>query len=181
MDGKDQFLMTAQPQESGNGSSNTIIDARKALYGIINARRSIEGLYCKQELLKKMRGGSMTRLGSISFDSIEEFLSAKSLGRERSELILLISVFAYALTFSLYTIAHHATFNTYAWDLGIYNQALWSTAFSGKFFYYTCELYFVQNGSFFGIHFAPILLFLLPLYYLFPSPEFLLSFQSLIL
>ncbi|HJX23330.1 MAG TPA: DUF2079 domain-containing protein [Candidatus Bathyarchaeia archaeon] len=123
----------------------------------------------------------MTRLGSISFDSIEEFLSAKSLGRERSELILLISVFAYTLAFSLYTIAHHATFNTFAWDLGIYNQALWSTAFSGKFFYYTCELYFVQNGSFFGIHFAPILLFLLPLYYLFPSPEFLLSFQSLIL
>ena len=56
MDGKNQFLITAQPPASGDGSSHKIIDAKKTLYEIRNARRSIEGLYCEKELLKKDAG-----------------------------------------------------------------------------------------------------------------------------
>jgi hypothetical protein len=56
MGGKNQFLIAVQPPASGNGMSSTMIDAKKTLYGIINAGRSIEGLYCEKELLKKDAG-----------------------------------------------------------------------------------------------------------------------------
>jgi uncharacterized membrane protein len=42
-------------------------------------------------------------------------------------------------------------------------------------------LYFVPNGSFFGIHFAPILFFIVPFYALFSGPATLLVIQSLVL
>ena len=78
-------------------------------------------------------------------------------------------------------IIKHRTFTTYAWDLGIFNQAFYTTTTLGKTFYYTCELHFVQSGSFFGIHFSPILYAILPVYSLFPGPETLLIIESLIL
>jgi len=134
--------------------------------------------------LKSLRGiaeASAAKVRAINLESIEKSLSLKLLGREKGELLVFAFIILYAFAFSSYTLLHHRSFNTFAWDLGIYNQALWTTVHQGRLFYYTCELHFVPDGSFFGIHFAPILFLLVPLYALVPMPETLLIVQSFIL
>jgi uncharacterized membrane protein len=121
------------------------------------------------------------KIRSASLDSLERSLSIRFLGRERAELLLYLSIVVYTVAFSWHMIVQYLAFHTFAWDLGIYNQAMWTTAHQGRLFYYTCELYFVPNGSFFGIHFAPILFFIVPIYALFSGPETLLVIQSFVL
>lgn len=89
---------------------------------------------------------------------------------------------AYTLFFSAYTCYMHYTFKTYAWDLGIITQSLWTTINSGKILYSTLEVpYGNPSGNFLGVHFSPILFLILPIYALYQSPETLLIFQSFIL
>lgn len=99
----------------------------------------------------------------------------------QSDILLLISVLTYTTVLSLFTIAKHNSFSTYAWDLGIFNQGFWTTVFQDEMFHYTCEKHLVESGSFFGIHFSPILFTILPIYYLFPNPTTLLVTQSVLL
>jgi uncharacterized membrane protein len=68
-----------------------------------------------------------------------------------------------------------------AWDLGIYEQVLWSTANTGRLFWYTPEILINPSCSFFGIHFSPILFLVLPIYWIFQSTETLLILQVFIL
>jgi len=93
--------------------------------------------------------------------------------------IILISI--YTTVFSYYTILKHFTFQSFAWDLGIFQQALYTTAFYGRLLYYTVENYVNPTGSFFAIHFSPILFILLPIFAIYPRPETLLVLQSLFL
>ncbi|HUU86722.1 MAG TPA: DUF2079 domain-containing protein, partial [Candidatus Glassbacteria bacterium] len=65
--------------------------------------------------------------------------------------------------------------------MGIFNQAFWTTSNEGMLFYETADLAFNPGGSFFGVHFAPILFLLVPFYAIWPSPEILLVMQSVIL
>jgi len=106
----------------------------------------------------------------------------KALGSRYSkyDYAILISMVAYAITFSYFTCLKHYTFSSYAWDLGIFNQALYSTL-HGKVFYYTVESYVNVEGSYFAIHFSPILFLLIPFYAISPRPETLLILQSCIL
>mgnify|MGYP000409702898 CR=1 FL=1 len=78
---------------------------------------------------------------------------------------------------SLATITRHRFFGSYAWDLGIFDQAMWNTL-QGKPFYYTCELYMNPSGCFLGVHFSPVLFLIVPFYALWPGPETLLVIQS---
>jgi uncharacterized membrane protein len=91
---------------------------------------------------------------------------------------LAIMILCYTVTLSCFTVQRHRTYASSAFDLGIYSQALWSTL-HGKLLYETPDLFLSE--SFFGVHFSPILLFLVPLYAFYPSPEVLLVLQSLIL
>ncbi len=75
----------------------------------------------------------------------------------------------------------YLTYNAYAWDLGIFEQALFSAAFYHRLFYYTVELYTNPSGSFLGTHFSPILFTLTPIYYLNPHPITLLVLQAFLL
>ena len=86
------------------------------------------------------------------FDKIFEVSTPKL-----NHLLLYSGVILYTLILSYFMISKHRSFATYAWDLGIFNQAFYTTAKLGETFYYTCELHFVEGGSFFGIHFIPIL------------------------
>lgn len=45
----------------------------------------------------------------------------------QSDLVVLVSVLAYTISLSLFTIVKHYSFSTYAWDLGIFNQGFWTT------------------------------------------------------
>lgn len=96
--------------------------------------------------------------------------------------VIYLPIAAYTLFFSAYTCYMHYTFKTYAWDLGIITQSLWTTLNSGKILYSTLEVHYGNpSGNFLGVHFSPILFLILPIYALYQSPETLLIFQSFIL
>lgn len=116
----------------------------------------------------------------INAEKLESLLSSKKAGRDTSELTIYLMILVYTAIFSYFTLLKHYAFRSYAWDLGINNQALWTTLNSGKLFYYTPELFFNSSGSYFGLHFSPILFLLLPVYAIYQSPENLLVFQSFI-
>jgi len=105
----------------------------------------------------------------------------KLINEHKIETILILSVLTYTTVFSYFTYLKHYTFSSYAWDLGVFNQLLHDTVFEGKPFYYTPDLYFNDSGSYFVIHFSPILVLLLPIYYLFPGIITLLIIKALLL
>jgi uncharacterized membrane protein len=114
-------------------------------------------------------------------EEFENWLGKKHFGRERGEILLLLFIVVYTVTLSSLSVYRHYAYNTHAWDLGIFTQSLWTTLNTNRFLYYTCELIVNPSGSFFGVHFSPILGFILPLYGIFQSPETLLVLQSFIL
>jgi len=96
--------------------------------------------------------------------------------KQRPIFIVLILIIVYAAYFSYYTILKHHTFHSFAFDLGIYMQSLWTTL-NGHGILYIPFL----GGSLLSGHFMPILFFILPLYAIFPQAETLLVLQTLIL
>jgi uncharacterized membrane protein len=101
---------------------------------------------------------------------------------KNADKLILVPIVIYTIFFSAYTCYLHYTFRTYAWDLGIISQSLWTTLNTDKMLYSTLEVFYGNpSGNFLGVHFSPILLIILPIYYLFQSPETLLIFQSFIL
>jgi len=116
---------------------------------------------------------------------LEELLSKKVYISYRVKLelgliITMLLVLIYTIIFSYVTILRHYSFRTTGWDLGIFMQILWNTI-HGTPFYYTYELLKVPSGNFLALHFAPIIILLVPLYALMPRAETLLVFQSFIL
>lgn len=116
-----------------------------------------------------------------TIDELEVLLSAKFCGIERSYIFLAFFILVYCLIFSNLTICQHYAFKTHAWDLGIFTQSLWTVLYANRFFYHTCELFINPSGSFFGVHFSPILVLLLPLYRIGTAPETLLILQSFVI
>ena len=126
-----------------------------------------------------MRIESIVKTPSI--EELETWLSKKFLGKDRSDTIRCLSIMIYTLIFSGITILRHYGFKTRAWDLGIFTQSLWTTLNANGFFYHTSELFINPSGSFFGVHFSPILFLVLPLYWIIQTPETLLVLQSFVL
>lgn len=114
-------------------------------------------------------------------EKLTKWLQQKSLGHDRTKLLLLLAMSSFVVVFSYVSIYRHCAFSTHAWDLGIFTQSLWTTLNSKRFFYYTCELIVNPSGVFFGVHFSPILFLILPLYGIAQLPETLLVLQSFIL
>lgn len=87
----------------------------------------------------------------------------------RWERWLLVSVVVYGVVFSVLTALRVLALSAFAYDLGIYNQSLYTTVADGRFFYYTADLPANPGGSIFGAHFSPILILMLGPYLLAPS------------
>jgi uncharacterized membrane protein len=113
------------------------------------------------------------------FDIRRIFIRVRSSISSNKWLYLAVSV--YIIVLSTITILKHHAFLTSGFDLGIFNQAFHTTLFDGKFFYETGDLSFNPGGSFFGVHFSPILFLLLPFYAIYPNPENFLVMQTVIL
>lgn len=111
------------------------------------------------ERLKKSVSGLAARIGSCGF-------------------AVLGFVLVYGIVFSYFCVLKHDVFRSFAWDLGIFDQSLYTTVFSGRFMYYTAELYMVPSGCYFASHFSPFLLLLVPFYMIHPGAETLLVLQS---
>lgn len=93
-----------------------------------------------------------------------------------SNSVVAVSIAIYTIAFSSITIVRHNTYSSNAWDLGIFDQSLWSTLNYGRLLWNTPEL-----GSHFGFHFEPILFVILPVYAIYQSPLTLLIIQSLVI
>jgi len=120
-------------------------------------------------------------LTRFSIENVEQILRRRIFKVDASVLFLGLAIGVYTLTFSYFTIMKDLMFGTYAWDLGIFNQALWTTVKNGRLFYYTPELLINPSGIFFGIHFSPILFPILLFYAVLPASHTLLVLQSFIL
>lgn len=116
-----------------------------------------------------------------SFKKLKQFFGKKLSRLNVWDLLTGISILSYGIIFSYFTVLKHYNFMSYAADLGVFNQAFYTTIFDGKLFYYTPELWLNPSGCFFGVHFSPILFLLLPIYAIYPSSESLLVAQSFLL
>jgi len=110
-----------------------------------------------------------------------ESLSRRFSRRGFAECILFAMIIAYVAVFSYFTILKYCAFRSYAWDLGIFNQSLWTTLNEGRLFRHTLELFLNSSGSFFAVHFSPILFLVLVPYAALQRPETLLVLQSVVL
>lgn len=91
----------------------------------------------------------------------------------------LIYLVAYTVFVSVTALLRHWLFHTYAYDLGIFVQAI-STTVRGEGLLYETPDSHIAN-SYLGVHFSPILLLLVPLAFIFPPAEMLLVLQSILL
>jgi len=83
---------------------------------------------------------------------------------------------AYALVFGALALLRHWTFHSTASDLALFDQVIWNTV-HGRFMESTLSLAQCVPHSFFGDHFSPALLLIVPFYLVFPHPETLIVVQ----
>ncbi|MEM4593365.1 MAG: DUF2079 domain-containing protein [Sulfolobales archaeon] len=91
----------------------------------------------------------------------------------------LIYVTIYITIVGATALFRHWLFHTYAYDLGIFVQALSTTARGEGLLYETPDSQIAT--SYLGVHFSPILIALVPLVLAFPPAETLLLFQTIML
>ena len=60
--------------------------------------------------------------------------------RRNPTLYLIVPIILYIVALSYLSILKHNAFMSTAWDLGIYEQVIWSTANTGRVFWYTPEI-----------------------------------------
>jgi uncharacterized membrane protein len=96
------------------------------------------------------------------------------------EKIVILAVIAFTIVMSYFSIMRMYALKSSAWDLGIYNQAMYTFVHDGKMFFLTPEALNNPGGSLFGIHFLPIFFIQAPLYFFFSRPENLLVLQSFV-
>jgi uncharacterized membrane protein len=86
----------------------------------------------------------------------------------------------YALLFGALSLIRHWSFHSTGLDLGVFDQVVWNTS-QGRFMESTLSLDRCTPHSFFGDHFSPILVALVPVYWIVPHPETLLVVQTVAL
>lgn len=101
--------------------------------------------------------------------------------KRRPTVALYLCILIYTLVVSYVAILKHYAFMSSAWDLGIYEQVLWSTVNTGRLFWYTPEIAINPSCNFLGIHFSPFLFLVLPIYAIFQTTETLLILQGFFL
>jgi len=100
---------------------------------------------------------------------------AAALGRQNWPLIVVgVMMVWYAAYFGWLTLRAHDVYQTGAYDLGIYDQAVWNFVHGNGFRSTIVEGF----DTLFADHFEPFLLLLAPLYFLWESPKTLLLVQA---
>jgi len=89
--------------------------------------------------------------------------------------ILFLIVILYILIFSTLTILKHISFNSTAYDLGLYDQTIWGYS-KGRILFNT-----VREINLLGDHVHPILFLIAPLYWIYPNVVMILIFQTICL
>lgn len=118
--------------------------------------------------------------GYLSLERLHRWLLASTFVRHRYAAWLALA--AGMVVFSVFLGGVWATrywaFQTNAWDLGVYFQAMHTTLVNHLLFYYTNDLPAGTHGYLFSSHFSPFLFLLLPPFALVPTPSGLLVIQA---
>ena len=94
----------------------------------------------------------------------------------RTGKIVWLLILSYFAVFGTIAAFRHYSFQTQAWDMGIFIQTFWNAA-NGNGLVNSLE----EIPHTFGVHFSPWLYALMPGYIIFPSPYYLLLVQALAL
>lgn len=86
-----------------------------------------------------------------------------------------LAILFYILLFSIFSIWKYSNFLYNNIDLAIFNQVFYNSSY-GRWFAFS-----IHPNLYLGDHFTPILIFLIPLYFLFKHPTTLLILQTIIL
>ena len=89
---------------------------------------------------------------------------------------LIVILCGFVLYFVVYVVLRHAAFDTAGYDLGNVSQSMWNTLRGKPLAMTTME----AVTSRWSLHFEPILLLLVPIYAVFPSPVTLTVLQVLV-
>ncbi len=111
----------------------------------------------------------------ILFPKNIDTLLDNTLFNRRIKLAVAAAVVIYFIFFATVTIMRHSSFNSTAYDLGIFDQTIWGYS-QGDILLNT-----IRGVNLLGDHMQPILLIFAPLYKFLPMPETLLALQSLAL
>lgn len=100
---------------------------------------------------------------------------------KRSVLLVALIAFLFFVAFSYAAVKRHENYLS-DFDLALATNTLWNTTHS-TYGGSTMNLYFsgYEGNNYLGLHFSPVLFLALPFFVLWPRPETLLIFQSLIL
>ena len=101
--------------------------------------------------------------------------SARAKSFLRSPLALILATGLYVSWIGALAVLRHWSFQTQAFDLGVFDQMFWHTVHGNPFFNT------LEGASHLETHFTPSLILLAPLYWLIPSPQTLISAQTLAL
>ncbi|MFN2272345.1 MAG: DUF2079 domain-containing protein, partial [Anaerolineae bacterium] len=154
-----------------------------ALWGATLAREgNVEGIFPWQ--LPKLRGllaASGAWLALVGIGLLIGYFLKNRLGDTSSQetprklhpvlIALVLLILAHVAAYGWLAIQRHERFNSTGFDLAIKEQVIWNTL-HGRFFASSPE---VENA--FADHFQPVMLALIPLYVLIPSPKLLLWVQ----
>ncbi|MBI2954144.1 MAG: DUF2079 domain-containing protein [Chloroflexi bacterium] len=99
------------------------------------------------------------------------------IGRDAAQWLAFLLVLAWAVLLGTLAVLKQLAFHTGAYDLGIFDQMIWNSA-QGRLFENSVM---ADSPSFLGHHFSPILIVLVPLYWVYPNPAALLAAQALLL
>lgn len=111
-----------------------------------------------------------------SFHQILAFKAISLFSKLTNKQLLIFFFLFIAITISALGIARHISLATKAWDMGIFDQAIWNTL-NGNFLF--CSIR--GNLNLLGDHFEPILLLLVPFYAIWPHIFNLIIIQALLL
>jgi uncharacterized membrane protein len=94
---------------------------------------------------------------------------------------LLMAILVDAAVIAWLQVQAYNAFYTFSQDFGSFNQSFYTAAFHQQLFYYTSNLPAGTGGTFFSVHFSPLLFLLLPIYALYAAPTTLLIFKAVAL
>ncbi len=91
-------------------------------------------------------------------------------------LVIVAAMLGWGTFLAAFSLYRHITFNSGAWDLGIFDQLLWNSA-HGRLFWNTLS----TPNHFLGQHFSPLVLVFVPIYWLGGGTREILVIQAFLL
>jgi uncharacterized membrane protein len=100
----------------------------------------------------------------------------------RSPEVAILAIIVVGLSIGLWWVQLQAyySYQTFAQDLGAYNQAIFNTAYNHTLLYYTTQTQGKNTGALLSVHFSPILALFVPAYWVSAGPPTLILLKQFV-